>query len=557
MNTDGGNDAYFISSTGLSTPLTSATVELRFSGTNHGGEETFISYNTANGDELSININNFTNPGELELDFGITGGVKSTAINYETLLLDGQVHTLSVTWSNAGTWSVYVDGVMRDSGTGLAVGETLSTAGRFVFGQEQDSLGGGFDPAQKFQGTFYDARIFSSVRTAAQITSSYQSTLPYNTTGMIANWRFDDYSTSGVVTESVSGNNLTLGHATGTGFTNSNPSLTFAVHENSVAGTVVGTVNGYDIDREARITQLLAADPTLVYSAENGKFYRAQPHNLDWAAAQTLAGTQLLGGIGGELLTIESATEQQIAQAISARIADNAWIGGSDAAVEGEWRWTGGSTPNSLFHHGAANGYAPDAAYTNWAVGQPDDNANQDFALFDYLTGKWSDTGAQSHSLLIQWNADAVLDATNAITYSINSQTVAGAFAINASTGQITVADATKINFEANPTHTLTVRVTDGSGATFDKAFTVSLSDIQTEPASTAPASQSVNEDTNLVFSSGNGNAITVTDNNSGLEPATASHPVRTHRHTDSFADDRTDDHRGQQRQWLDGHQWN
>ncbi len=115
---------------------------------------------------------------------------------------------------------------------------------------------------------------------------------------------------------------------------------------------------------------------------------------------------------------------------------------------------------------------------------------------------------------MVQWNADDVLDATNALTYSITSQTVAGAYAINSDTGVITVANGSLLNFETQASHTITVRTTDGSGATFDKTLTITLNDVADEPTNNTPASQSTNEDTNLVFSVANGNAITVTDQN-------------------------------------------
>ena len=82
---------------------------------------------------------------------------------------------------------------------------------------------------------------------------------------------------------------------------------------------------------------------------------------------------------------------------------------------------------------------------------------------------------------IVEWNADDVLDANQAITYAINTQTVAGAFAIDASTGQITVADGSKLDFETAATHTLTVRTTDADNNTYDEDFTISLSDLAEE----------------------------------------------------------------------------
>ncbi len=256
LNNDGGNNAYLESIAGITSPLTAFTVEVKFSAVDTGLEPTFLSYNTTNGDELSLMIDNNN---ALQIDCSNSGTAVSSAVNYRSLLLDGQIHTLSVTWSNTtGSWAVYVDGVLRDSGTGIATGASVTAGGTFVFGQEQDLVGGGFDSSQYFRGTLYDARLFNNVRTANQISQSYDTTLPRTESGLVANWRFDDLSDAGTVTEAVSGNNLSVKNVVGTGFTSSTPTLTLQLNENSVTGSVVGTLHGNDIERDAKIASLLS-----------------------------------------------------------------------------------------------------------------------------------------------------------------------------------------------------------------------------------------------------------------------------------------------------------
>jgi hypothetical protein len=43
------------------------------------------------------------------------------------------------------------------------------------------------------------------------------------------------------------------------------------------------------------------------------------------------------------------------------------WIGGTDQAVVGAWRWTDGA----LFWMGGSNGTAQGGLYTNWVAGAP------------------------------------------------------------------------------------------------------------------------------------------------------------------------------------------
>ncbi|MFM7739693.1 MAG: cadherin repeat domain-containing protein, partial [Planctomycetota bacterium] len=69
------------------------------------------------------------------------------------------------------------------------------------------------------------------------------------------------------------------------------------------------------------------------------------------------------------------------------------------------------------------------------------------------------------------------IDAGDSATYSLLDN-AGGRFAINSSTGVVTVANSTLLNYEAATFHSITVRVTDTAGATFDKIMTVTLTDV-------------------------------------------------------------------------------
>jgi uncharacterized delta-60 repeat protein len=66
----------------------------------------------------------------------------------------------------------------------------------------------------------------------------------------------------------------------------------------------------------------------------------------------------------------------------------------------------------------------------------------------------------------------------DALTYSIIGGNPSGAFAINPATGQITVANVAALDFERNPTFTLTVRVADAGGQTGQAQITINLTDV-------------------------------------------------------------------------------
>ena len=111
---------------------------------------------------------------------------------------------------------------------------------------------------------------------------------------------------------------------------------------------------------------------------------------------------------------------------------------------------------------------------------QPNNSGgNEDNLILWDVNGGWNDGGDTfTASYVVEWNADDVLDATQALNYSLQTQTVAGAFAINADTGVITVADGSLLDYETNATHTITVRVTDVDNNAFDRTFSISLEDL-------------------------------------------------------------------------------
>ncbi len=354
LNTDGGNDAYLISDTGLSQSLSATTVEIRFAANDTPVETVFMSFNNPTGDELSLQINDPSN--SLEIDFGAGTTVNAGAIDYRAALVDGTVHTLSVTWdSTAGDWAIYIDGVFIESGTGLSPGTSLDTTnGQFVFGQEQDGLDSGYDSTQYFSGTFYDVRIWNDVRTAGELAQYHQQQLDLTpaeaaAAGLVANWQMDGFDGSSQVVDIVSGNNLSIAHASGTGFTAGTVNAQLSIDESSANGSHVGFVTTQD----------------------------------------------------------------------------------------------------------------PDAGET--------------------------------------------------FSYSL-TDSAGGRFAVNASTGEITVADGSLLDYESSTSHNITVRVTDSGGLTYDEVLTVQVKDLEDAPVNTVPGAQSTNEDTTLTFNAANSNLISIAD---------------------------------------------
>jgi hypothetical protein len=72
-------------------------------------------------------------------------------------------------------------------------------------------------------------------------------------------------------------------------------------------------------------------------------------------------------------------------------------------------------------------------------------------------------------------------DAGTVLTYSLTDN-AGGRFAINAATGQITVANGALLDFETATSHGITARVTDQGGLFFDKSFTINVSNVNEAP---------------------------------------------------------------------------
>jgi len=109
---------------------------------------------------------------------------------------------------------------------------------------------------------------------------------------------------------------------------------------------------------------------------------------LPWSSASNDCSVK-----GMRLARIDDAAENAWMQSIAfANVPDVSsqywpWIGGTDLAVVGEWRWTDGA----LFWLGGSNGAAQGGLYENWVAGSPTTNgAATDCAILQHA-GFWTD----------------------------------------------------------------------------------------------------------------------------------------------------------------------
>lgn len=171
--------------------------------------------------------------------------------------------------------------------------------------------------------------------------------------------------------------------------------------------------------------QCIIPDSLMTGFSLSGHNYLLVMMNKTWSQAVTCAKSK-----GGYLAAINSSTEQSIIVnfinglhpqidlaktiAIDGGGASYVWLGGSDAFVEGDWRWAGGGDSTApLFYKGTyPTGTAQGGNYTNWG-NEPDNFGGVQDALGLALTnwplgnaGQWNDlTPADTLFFLIEIEA--------------------------------------------------------------------------------------------------------------------------------------------------------
>ncbi|MEZ6122857.1 MAG: LamG-like jellyroll fold domain-containing protein [Planctomycetaceae bacterium] len=275
---------------------------------------------------------------------------------------------------------------------------------------------------------------------------------------MPANWNF--------------ANNALWQHRSMT-FTADASSTTLSLHDISpgTRGVLVADVQVIEIPQA--VTTILNNDPTLQYDAATGKFYRVVSGTVSWTDAQMAATAAGVNGVGGNLVSIRSQYENAIVHEFARNLGANLWIGASDAATEGDWRW---ASDGELFWQGNGSGSAQNGAYTNWLSSQPFDGTSTfDYARMHPTTGNWIGTDVTaSLGYVIEWDASEVLSN---FTFSLTDN-AGGRFAIDSSTGEITVADGSLLDYETATSHNVTVEVTDAAGNSYSEAMTIAVDNV-------------------------------------------------------------------------------
>jgi gliding motility-associated-like protein len=135
------------------------------------------------------------------------------------------------------------------------------------------------------------------------------------------------------------------------------------------------------------------------YLPSTGHYYQYVPNvGITWTNAKIAAEALNYYGLQGYLATLLSLEEAKLS---GEQASGAGWIGGSDVAVEGEWRWVTG--PEGLanggtgivFWNGTGSGSTPNFAYWNTSNNEPNNLGDEDYAHITApgigIPGSWND----------------------------------------------------------------------------------------------------------------------------------------------------------------------
>lgn len=161
-----------------------------------------------------------------------------------------------------------------------------------------------------------------------------------------------------------------------------------------------------------------------VFYSANGHLYKFITSTTTWNSANTAAAGQTAYGATGYLATITSSGENAF---ISARLSADGWIGASDAAVEGDWKWVTGPETGTSFWSGASGGSPVGGNYSNWNAGEPNDSGgNEDCAEYYSGSSKWNDlpcSGSTLSGYVVEFGATGNMPTVVAKNISITTST--------------------------------------------------------------------------------------------------------------------------------------
>ena len=139
-----------------------------------------------------------------------------------------------------------------------------------------------------------------------------------------------------------------------------------------------------------------------IESGGNGHFYEFVATSTNWTDANASANAATYLGFQGYLATVTSAAENRFI--LDHVNTGNAWLGGTDEAVDGEWRWVGGPEAGQLFWLGEGNGSVQNGLFAAWNSGEPNNFFGNGEDYLDLNNGSWNDVTNVSAPSIVEYS---------------------------------------------------------------------------------------------------------------------------------------------------------
>lgn len=503
-------------------------------------------YSVAEGGNVSLDgsasndIDNFIVEYAWDFDYdGVTfsADASGSTTNFSAATIDGpdtRTVALRVRSDNGvfalATATVTISNVVptanADSGAGFSTDEDSA----FVTG---NVLSNDSDPGPES----LTVSSFDTTGTVGQVIDRGDGTFTYNSNGQFenlapgqsANDTFTYTVTDGIASNSATVTILINGANDAPIAADQNVS----VDENAALNALVATAAATDVDADDSVSWTIISGNTngaFSINSTSGEVRVSKPLELNFETSPnyslTVRATDGNGGVDTATITVslndlnEAPTAGNAIFGLAENSA-NGTVGGSVPATDPDasdllsWTIVGGNTAGA-FTIDSSNGQvsvANSAALDfetnptfNLSVRVQDaggafDATSVDISLVDQNEAPTADNSvlsvdedaASGTSIGVLAGSDP--DAGDTRSWSILSGNTGGAFSLDASTGELSVASPSTLNFETTPTYTLNVQIQDAGGLTDSAVVVVNVSDVNEAPTTTGLADVAVNED--------------------------------------------------------------
>ncbi len=144
----------------------SISIWVKFTTTSFNGATVSYAYSTSQNNESLMYFSN----GELRF-YGPTDNVST---NWNIPNTTSWFNLVRTRIKSSGAEKLYVNGSQEFSGT-LNANVSTETPGTLIFGQEQDTVGGGFQSNQCFYGDFASMKLYNKNLSSTEITQNYNA----------------------------------------------------------------------------------------------------------------------------------------------------------------------------------------------------------------------------------------------------------------------------------------------------------------------------------------------------------------------------------------------